>query len=276
MIDSQDDSGGWPQYYPYGIGYFKNITFNDNAMPDIMESIYALSNEKGLTDSGLCDDYAWARTALKEQTNTYVKEFDLNSEKFTNAWDVALKFVIDAQVVIDGTKTGWAQQYDPAAATPTPIGGRGFELASVSPDESLVVVKVLANIVNPSAEVKAAIEDYVAWIQTVGFTGYNQYTINDRTRELAKDKLLVKDGSDNKQFGRFYGLDTTGEYYGLDISEKMTDSKFYEIFAWRDSVPKLTLNYGMSERRIGYSYLRTSADTKATAVLDSWKKALGE
>ena len=38
MCDAQNDNGGWPQYYPYGVGYFKNITFNDNAMPDLMES----------------------------------------------------------------------------------------------------------------------------------------------------------------------------------------------------------------------------------------------
>ena len=34
---------------------------------------------------------------------------------------------------------------------PVPAGGRAFELPSVSPDESLTMVKVLANIVNPSA-----------------------------------------------------------------------------------------------------------------------------
>ena len=49
MCDSQNNNGGWPQYYPYGVGYFRNITFNDNAMPDLMESIYALSNDKGLS-----------------------------------------------------------------------------------------------------------------------------------------------------------------------------------------------------------------------------------
>mgnify|MGYP000134526329 CR=1 FL=1 len=23
MINSQNEAGGWPQYYPYGVGYFK-------------------------------------------------------------------------------------------------------------------------------------------------------------------------------------------------------------------------------------------------------------
>ena len=32
------------------------------------------------------------------------------------------------------------------------------------------------------------------------------------------------------------------------MANKMTDSKFYEIFAGRDSVAQLSMNYGMGER----------------------------
>lgn len=279
MCDSQNNNGGWPQYYPYGIGYFRNITFNDNAMPDLMESIYALSNDKGLTDNELCEDYAWARDEIKAQTNPYVLELGIKHDTLKEVWDNGLDFVIRAQVVIDGIKTGWAQQYDPDEKNPVPAGGRAFELPSVSPDESLTMVKVLANIVNPSKEVKDAITSYVNWINSVGITGYGVYNIADRTRELGTDRLILKDGSTTKQFGRFYGLDTTGEYYGFtkaQMANKMTDSKFYEIFAGRDSVAQLSMNYGMGERRIGYSYVKTKADVNATAVYNTWKKALGE
>ena len=60
------------------------------------------------------------------------------------------------------------------------------------------------------------------------------------------------------------------------VNITVTSNKFYEIFAGRDSVAQLSMNYGMSERRIGYSYVRTGADTKAKTVYDAWKKALGE
>lgn len=279
MCDAQNDNGGWPQYYPYGVGYFKNITFNDNAMPDLMESIYALSNDSGLTDNELCEDYAWAREEIKNQTNPYVLELGIKHDTLKSVWDKGLDFVIRAQVVIDGTKTGWAQQYEPDAVDPVPAGGRAFELPSVSPDESLTMVKVLANIVNPSDAVKEAITSYVNWINSVGITGYGVYNISDRTRELGTDRLFLKDGSTTKQFGRFYGLDTTGKYYGFteeQMKNKLTSNKFYEIFAGRDSVAQLSMNYGMGERRIGYSYVRTKADTNATNVYNAWKKALGE
>ncbi len=51
--------------FTYGVGYFGNITFNDNAMPDMMEVVYAMSYDKGLTSSTFCDDFAWARTDAK-------------------------------------------------------------------------------------------------------------------------------------------------------------------------------------------------------------------
>lgn len=278
MCDAQNDNGGWPQYYPYGVGYFKNITFNDNAMPDLMESIYALSNDSGLTDSELCEDYAWAREEIKNQTNPYVLELGIKHDTLKSVWDKGLDFVIVAQVVIDGTKTGWAQQYELMRLTRFLRADEHLSFLQYL-DESLTMVKVLANIVNPSDAVKEAITSYVNWINSVGITGYGVYNISDRTRELGTDRLFLKDGSKTKQFGRFYGLDTTGKYYGFteeQMKDKLTSNKFYEIFAGRDSVAQLSMNYGMSERRIGYSYVRTGADTKAKTVYDAWKKALGE
>lgn len=60
------------------------------------------------------------------------------------------------------------------------------------------------------------------------------------------------------------------------MKNKLTSNKFYEIFAGRDSVAQLSMNYGMCERRIGYSYVRSGADTKAETVYDTWKKALNQ
>lgn len=274
MIEAQTDKGGWAQYYPYGIGYFKNITFNDNAMPDVMELIYALTNEQGLIDSTLCNDLAWARKEIENYTNPYVVEHGISKDVLTDVWDKGLSFILDSQVVINGVTTGWAQQYDSVTGKPT--GGRAFELPSVSPDESQTVIKLLTNIVNPTDEVKNSVKSFVDWIQTVGFTGYNVYTISDRTRELGKDKLLVQDGSTDKRFGRFYGLDITGDYYGLDIKDKITTSDFYEVFAGRNGIAQLTMNIGMSERRVGYSYVRSNQDVNAMKTYTTWKNALGE
>jgi len=275
VLDAQTESGGWTQYWPYGVGYFGNITFNDNAMPDMMEVVYAMSYDKGLTNNTYCDDFAWAREDVKNQTEN-AKAVGLTAEKFKASWDKSLKFTLDAQVVIDGQKTGWAQQYDEDMDKPVPTGGRAFELPSVCTAESSTVLRVLCNIENPTDEIKAAIEGYYNWTKEIGFTGYSLYNISDRTRELGKDRLVLNDGSEKKMYGRFYGLDTTGEYYGLDISNKYTKSKFYEIFAGRDGVANYTQNLGMSERRSGYSYTNTNTESNAKKLYDAWIEALNK
>lgn len=76
-------------------------------------------------------------------------------------------------------------------------------------------------------------------------------------------------------WGRFYGLDTTGEYYGVDVKDKLTEGKYYPIFSGRDGVAQLSLNYGMGERRSGYSFTNTNAGTTAKGIYDKWTKAVG-
>lgn len=274
LIDAQNDAGGWPQYYPYGVGYFANITYNDGAMPSVLDVIYALTNDSALLDSSLCEDLDWARQAIKDG-NKYTAEFAISEDKLQKAWDDGLKFTLDAQVEIDGVTTGWAQQYDAKADKPTPTLGRAYELPSVSPSESNAILEVLTNIKNPSQEVKNAVISYTEWVQTIGFTGYKIYNYSDRTRELGKDRLLLKDGSTSMTWGRFYGLDTTGEYYGLDLKDKLTEGKYYPIFSGRNGVAQLSLNYGMGERRSGYSFTNTNAGTTAKGIYDKWTKAVG-
>lgn len=275
VLDAQTESGGWTQYWPYGVGYFGNITFNDNAMPDMMEVVYAMAYDSGLTNNVYCDDLAWAREDVKNQTAN-AAAVGLTQEKFQKSWDKALKFTLDAQVVVDGVKTGWAQQYDEDADKPVPTGGRAFELPSVCTSESSTVLRVLCNIKNPTDEIKSAIESYYNWTQEIGFTGYKTYDIKDRTRELGKDRLLLNDGTQTKVYGRFYGLDITGEYYGVDISNKFTSSKFYEIFAGRDGIANYTMNIGMHERRSGYSYTNTNTFNNAKKAYDAWEAALSQ
>ena len=243
-------------------------------MPSVLDVIYALTNDSALLDSSLCEDLDWARQAIKDG-NKYTAEFAISEDKLQKAWDDGLKFTLDAQVEIDGVTTGWAQQYDAKADKPTPTLGRAYELPSVSPSESNAILEVLTNIKNPSQEVKNAVISYTEWVQTIGFTGYKIYNYSDRTRELGKDRLLLKDGSTSMTWGRFYGLDTTGEYYGVDVKDKLTEGKYYPIFSGRDGVAQLSLNYGMGERRSGYSFTNTNAGTTAKGIYDKWTKAVG-
>ena len=271
MIEAQTDEGGWPQYYPYGVGYFKKITYNDNAMTTIMNLIYAMTHEQGLMDSELCKDFAWVREEMADgDSNPYVEEYGIEPEEIQNMWDKALEFTLNSQIEVDGQLTGWGQQYDPE--TNEPAQGRGFELPSISTSESDGIMKVLTNIVEPDERVVNAVESYVHWTSQIGVEGFKSVNVSDRTRELGKDRRYVYTGTSDKSYGRFYGLDTTGDYYE-SLQDKGLDG-FYAIYAGRDGVAKLDHNVGGHERRSGYSFIQTGIQDKAEKRYKQWQDAL--
>lgn len=265
MINSQNEAGGWPQYYPYGVGYFKLITFNDNAMTSVMQLVYALTHEDGLIDSSLCEDFGWVRKALTDDTPD---KHNITIENLNAMWDKALDCTLKLQITVDGELTAWAQQYDPETGEPTI--GRAFELPSICTSESQAIMNLLTNITEPSEAVKTAITSYAHWTEEIGIEGYESINISDRTRELGKDRRYVYTGTTKKTYGRFYGLDKDGSSYdSIDDVEG-----FYPIYSGRDSIAKLDHNVGGHERRSGYSFVQTDIEKKANDQLKKWEKAL--
>lgn len=265
MLESQNETGGWPQYYPYGVGYFKLNTFNDNAMTSVMQMVYALTHEEGLLDSSLCEDFAWVREAL---TDDKADSHNITIEKLNNMWEKALDCTLKLQVEVDGELTAWAQQYDPETGEPTI--GRAFELPSICTSESQAIMNVLTNIVEPSDEVQQAIRSFANWTTEIGVEGFESKNISDRTRELGKDRRYVYTGTTKKTYGRFYGLDKDGSSY--DSIEGVNG--FYPIYSGRDSIAKLDHNVGGHERRSGYSFVQSDVEKKAVDQLQKWEKAL--
>ena len=46
LLESQYDNGGWPQFYPRNYGYYTHITYNDNAMENVLKVLYDVSRGK--------------------------------------------------------------------------------------------------------------------------------------------------------------------------------------------------------------------------------------
>ncbi|MDP8245619.1 MAG: pectate lyase [Candidatus Hinthialibacter antarcticus] len=110
MLDSQYENGGWPQRYPGGNGYGKNITLNDQAMMDVMRTLLVCYHEFG-------------------------------DERYRNA---ALRGA-DCLVALRGAppQAGWAQQFTPDGK---PDSARAFEPVGLSSAESMDAVRVLKEI----------------------------------------------------------------------------------------------------------------------------------
>ena len=48
ILEAQYDNGGWPMFYPLKKSYYTHITYNDNAIVNIMEMLNDINNKKPL------------------------------------------------------------------------------------------------------------------------------------------------------------------------------------------------------------------------------------
>ncbi|HEV2837289.1 MAG TPA: pectate lyase [Pyrinomonadaceae bacterium] len=209
LIKAQYPNGGWPQFYPNLSGYYKRITFNDGAMIGVMK---------------LMRDVA----AVK-RTYTFVDEVRRLSA--AKAVEKGIDCILKTQVVIKGRRTVWCAQHDEVTFAPAPA--RKYEVVSLSGGESVVVVRFLMSVKDPSAAVVEAIEAAVAWF---------------RESEL-------KDPAGGPVWARFYELGTNRP-----------------IFVGRDGVVKYNIAEIDEERRNGYRWYVDEAAELLTRDYPAWLK----
>jgi PelA/Pel-15E family pectate lyase len=266
-------SGGWAQYYPYSIGYYKNITYNDNAMTSVLETLMDVIYDTD-TGSNFWDDFSWVR----EETNKEdLEEGDIPVAHFQRAFDLGVRYTLDAQIEVEGYGlTGWSQQYDRTKGQPTM--GRAYEHPSIATGESARVMLFLTKI-RPSEivedslftfnEVADSVVAYYEWTQFIPKTGLSTFTVTDRTREIAGDRFVSPliqangESSDLEFFGRFYSLNLN------------QDNEFDILFSNRDSVVIYNHNDVYHERRSGYSFTNTGTKNTAAAYYNNWRNEGG-
>ena len=141
LLQAQYPNGGWPQFYPDLEGYYKHITFNDNAMIGVMK---------------LLRDVAAAKPA-------YAFVDEARRARAAKAVEKGIDCILKTQVIVNGRRTVWCAQHD--EVTLAPAAARKYELVSLSGGESVEIVRFLMAIKNPSPEVVEAIESAVAWFK---------------------------------------------------------------------------------------------------------------
>lgn len=142
MLKAQYPSGGWPQFYPLLNGYWDNVTYNDNAMPRVLNFIAEI---------------------LQYQDSIYnfipAEYFD----RLETAREKGLEFILISQIEVNGKLTAWCQQHDPV--TYEPRMGRAYEHPSIVSAESVSVVRYLMSLPEPSDEIKIAILSALEWFE---------------------------------------------------------------------------------------------------------------
>lgn len=230
LLKMQYANGGFPQYYPDFSNYRHQITYNDNAMVRVLVVLRKVANQNG-PFAALDASYA---------------------KRAKDAVDRGIDCILKTQYRRQGQLTAWCAQYD--EKTLLPAKARAFELASLSGDESVEIVRFLMGVENPSAEVKTAIESAIAWFEKVKLKDTTMKEIAAPGEKSGRDRVIVPEAGATL-WARFYELDTDRP-----------------IYVGRDSQVHYQLTEIENERRAGYLYAGTWPEKLLTKEYPAWQK----
>ena len=189
LLASQYANGGWPQFFPVRPGYYTHITYNDNAMVNVL--VVLRDSAQGKAPFGFVDEARRARAAA--------------------AVEKGIDCILRTQVKQDGKLTVWCAQHD--EQTLAPAWARKFEPPSLSGQESVGLVKFLLSVPKPSPAIIAAVEGAVAWFEQVKLTGVREDHPPAPALQHKHDRVMVPDPAAPPLWARFYELGTNRPIY---------------------------------------------------------------
>lgn len=232
LLSAQYENGGWPQFFPLREGYYTHITYNDQAMVNVLTLLRDAS--RGEAPYAFVDDSRRARAAA--------------------AVAKGIECILRTQVKQQDRLTVWCAQHD--EKTLEPAWARKYEPPSLSGSESVGIVRFLMAIEKPSPEVIAAVEGAVAWFQKVKLSGLRLEKARDAAGQ--SDRRVTADPSAPPLWARFYELRTDRP-----------------LFLDRDSVPHYDYSEISRERRTGYAYYGSWAESLLEKDYPRWRQRLG-
>jgi len=215
LLEAQYPNGGWPQFYPFEghADYSRYITFNDGAMIGAMSVLHDIAQRKR--------QYAFIDPD--------------HCEKARKAVEKGIECILTRQIIVDGKRTGWCQQYDEKTLEPRPA--RSYEKVSICGSDSADIVRFLMGIDRPSQQIIKSIEGAIVWFNQAKLTGIRQIEKSDRSVEGGYDRVVIEDANAPPIWARFYQIGTNRP-----------------IFCGRDGIIKYKLAEIEQERRTHYAW----------------------
>lgn len=215
LLAAQYPNGGFPQVYPLEGGYHDAVTFNDNAVANVVDLLEDIAERKG--------DYSFVAADLATQASA--------------ARNRAESVIIAGQIRIDGVLTAWCQQHD--ALTLAPVGARNFEPIALTSVESARLLNVLMRDPQPTPAMVTAIDAGAAWLKRVA--------IGDKVWSKGADgyRLTTSAGA-GPLWARLYDLQGMRPVFGdrdrtihTDVNELSAERR--NGYAWYVTSPASTL-----------------------------------
>lgn len=184
LLEAQYPNGGWPQTHPHPTGYQRHITFNDDAMVNVLTLLRDVAQGETPFD--------WLDLQTRQQA--------------VGAVERGVDCILRCQILVDGRRTVWCAQHDRDTLAPAPA--RSYEKASLSGSESVGILRFLMSLPAPSEAVVAAVEDGVRWFRESALTGIRVVRRPDPDLPRGYDVIVVTDREAPRIWGRFHCLET--------------------------------------------------------------------
>ena len=225
LLEAQYDNGGWPQFYPKkplnseGHPFYSDhITFNDNAMVNVLKMIRDMAEDR----------------------KSFYRAINIPAEtkaRLAAAFDKGIECILNCQIKKNGKLTVWCQQHDEKTLEPAPA--RSYELASFNGShETPELLQLLMSLPEPNDRVVEAVSSAVAWLEAHAL------------KDVRQESFVNVDGKRDRRLVHHFGSKTWARYYDLETEEPYVCD--------RDGVKQPSLEYIGYERRNGYGWYSTA------------------
>ena len=148
LLAAQYPNGGWPQVWPLEGSYHDAITYNDDAVSQVLELMGHSAEAK--------DEFAFVPQEVRARAKS--------------SFERGIRCIFASQIVVQGKPTVWPQQSD--ALTLQPVSGRNFEPPTQCSGESAAMMIFLMNeLPHPTAEQQKSIRAAAAWFKKTAIYG---------------------------------------------------------------------------------------------------------
>ncbi|HKF49620.1 MAG TPA: pectate lyase [Terracidiphilus sp.] len=193
LLAAQFPNGGWPQVWPLEGGYHDAITYNDDAVVNVIELMRHAAGGAG--------EYGFVPPDVRQRA----------AQSFARG----IECVMATQIRTGGKRTVWAQQND--ALTLEPVSARNYEPPAQSSGESARILLMLMNeLPHPTAGQQQAIRAAAAWLRKTAIYG-------QAWKPTPEGRRLVSTPGAGPIWARYYQIETDRPVFG-DRDKSIHDS----------------------------------------------------
>jgi PelA/Pel-15E family pectate lyase len=218
IFNAQYPNGGWPQVWPLQGGYHDDITFNDDAMLNVLTLLRNVSIGT--------NDFAFVPAEARKKAGA--------------SFQRGLDCLLASQIIVNGRRTVWCQQQD--ELTLAPASARNYEMPSLASSESANIVLFLMQLPHPDSNVVTAVRGAAAW--------FDETKLMDIafTNTPAAGRMLVHTPGKGPLWSRYYEIGSNRPIFGDrdksihdDVNEISRERR--KGYSWFNDNPKRVLEH---------------------------------